>query len=400
MTTRVVLASADGHVGPTTEDYRGHLETRLHGAFDEFLAAHRYRWTPERDESFFRPSTRDPMRSHPRHQDGGMASLHDPHRRLRELDADGVAVEVLFADDQNLNTPPWLAGIAPQAFDSAVHPAELRLAGARAYNRWLAGFCSTAPERFLGMITIGSLHDVGEAVAELERACHDGLTAGVMLPLDYYLPLYHHPRYDRFWAACVDLDLTVTVHAGTGGPDWYGEGLRGSAVYLAELNMFAQRPLWCLILGGVFDRYPGLRVVFTEQGSSWVPGLLARLDGVAASNRMRWTDEEPLAMTPSEYFHRHCFVGNSLMTPQDVAERQQVGLDVLMWGSDFPHLEGAWPETAARVRTLFGGVPETEGRAVLGENLVRAYRLDRASVEAIAEQIGPTPDEVGLVASS
>lgn len=392
----LLLISADGHVGPATETYRSYLDPSERQAFDEFLVGHRFRWTPEEPDSMFSPKTREPARSHPRFAATGYSSLHDPVRRLHELDQDGVAAEVLFPDDQNRNTPPWLAGVAPQAFDRT-YDARLRQAGARAYNRWLAEFCAAAPDRFLGQILLGSLEDVDTAVAEIRRAHATGLTTGVFLPLDYYLPLYHHPRYEPLWNVCDELGLTVSIHASDGGPSWYGDGWRGAAVYLSEISFYAERPLWCLIFGGVFDRHPDLKVVFTEQGSAWVPGLLRNLDGMACSAMMRWTELDPLPMRPSEYFARHCMVGNSLMSRADVDERAAVGLERLAWGSDFPHLEGSWPAVRASLRGLFGGIPTDEARRMLGENLARAYRLDGEVLAKLAAKIGPRPEDLALV---
>ena len=93
----------------------------------------------------------------------------DPARRLKEMDEDGIAVEILFPDDQNNNTPPWLVGLAPVGLDHA-YPPELRAVGARAYNRWLAEFSEAAPDRLIGALILGSLHDVDAAVVELRRA--------------------------------------------------------------------------------------------------------------------------------------------------------------------------------------------------------------------------------------
>jgi len=387
---RLVVVSADGHVGPPMEDYRPYLDPDLRDEFDGFLTGHTLRWTPESPDSMFRASTRARQREHPRATDDAYTSLFDPVRRAAELDVDGIVAEVLFPDDQNGNTPPWLAGVAPEALDR-VYPADLRMAGARAYNRWLAEFCHAAPDRFLGQILLGSLADVDGAVAEVRRAHRDGLTSGLFLPLSYDLPLYHHPRYEPLWDVCDELGVTVTVHASDGGPPWFGEGWRAAAVYLSEINFYAQRPLWCFVFGGVFERHPDLRVVFTEQGSSWVPDLLRRLDGTAQSTMMKWTEVDPLPALPSELFARHCTIGNSLMTRADVDAREAVGTGVLAWGSDFPHLESSWPRVADTLRTLFAGVPETEARAILGTNLAAAYRLDADALTRRAATIGPTP---------
>ena len=394
--SRLLITSSDGHVGPPSETYRDYLDPPFRPAFDDFLAHHPYRWTCESPDSIMSSKSRDPWKGHPRYESGGLDSLHDPKRRLQELDEDGVAAEILFPDDQNLNTPPWTCGIAPHAFEAEPYGADLRRAGARAYNRWLAEFCAAAPERLIGMSVMGSLEDVDAAVSELRTAHDAGLRHGVMMSLDYYLPLYHHPRYEPLWETCVELDLVLTIHASDGAPSWYGDGPRGGAVFLAEMSFFAQRPLWCFIFGGVFERHPELRVAFTETGSAWVPGLLGQLDWVCNTDSMRWTETSPLPMSPSEYFKRHCLVGNSLMTRQEVEARHAVGLEQLMWGSDFPHTEGVWPETRASMIEIFRDVPESEARPILGENLARAYRLDTNKLAPTVDRIGPSAADLLL----
>jgi predicted TIM-barrel fold metal-dependent hydrolase len=393
--SRLLVASADGHVGPPTAAYRPYVDPTYRADFDDFVATHRYRWTAERPESLFVATARDRQRASERF-DAGITSLTDPVQRLRELDQDGVAAEILFPDDQSGNTPGWLAGVAPQAFDRTYAP-HLRLAGARAYNRWLAEFCASDPARLVGTILLGSLDDVGAAVAEVRRAHRSGLDKSVFLPLDYYLPLYHHERYEPFWATCEELDLVVSIHGSDGGPSWYGDGARGSAIYLAEIGFYARRPLWCLIFGGVFERHPNLRVAFTEQGSNWVRPLLDQLDRTAASTLMRWTTDDPLPCRPSEYFARHCAIGNSLLQRSDIAERADVGVANLMWGSDFPHYEGSWPNTRGSMRALFDGTPRDDATAIVGENLAAFYRLDERVLRRTAERIGPTAEELGLV---
>ena len=392
----ILITSSDGHVGPPSAHYRDYLDPKYRAPFDDFLAEHPFRWTCESPNSIMASKGRDHWKGNPRVEAGGIACIHDPRRRLEELDEDGVAAEILFPDDQNLNTPPWTCGIAPRAFEARPYSAELRLAGARAYNRWLAEFCSAAPERLIGMSVLGSLEDVDAAIVELRLAYDQGLTKGVFMPLDYELPLYHHPRYEPLWTVCEELDLVLTIHASDGAPTWYGDDSRAGAVFLCEMGFFAQRPLWCFIFGGVFDRHPKLRVAFTETGSAWVPGLLAQLDWVRNTESMRWTETDPLPMAPSEYWARHCLVGNSLMTRQEVEARHAVGIDTLMWGSDFPHTEGVWPETRASMVALFEGIPEDDARPILGENLARAYRLDRAKLESTIDRIGPSAADLGL----
>jgi predicted TIM-barrel fold metal-dependent hydrolase len=398
---RLMVASCDGHVGLPTEGYREYLEREHHGAFDDFLAAHRYRWTVGHDDTVLSSTVFDWMRDNPRYESGGMEGLFDPVRRLKELDEDGLATEVLFPDDQNHNTPPWLVGIAPVGLDHS-YDTDLRLIGARAYNRWLAEFCSTAPDRLVGAMVLGSLHNIDAAVAELRRAHASGLRHLVMLPLDYYLPLYHHPRYEPLWQACVELDLTVAVHLSDGGPDWYGDNAWDGAIYVVESFFYAHRPLWCLTLGGVLERYPQLRVAFTEQRAAWVMDVVPMMDSLARTGgAMRAAETLPLPLKPSEYFHRQCFVANSLMSRQDIEDRERIGTDVLVWGSDFPHHEGAWPTTRDKLRELFEGIPFADARAIVADNFLRAYpHVDQATLNGIATQIGPRPAELGFATDS
>jgi predicted TIM-barrel fold metal-dependent hydrolase len=393
--TPIFVGSSDGHVGIPTTEYATYLESQYQQPFEEFVASHKFRWTPEYEESMFRARLRDRHRDYPQFEERGLDVLSDPARRLVQLDADGVAVEVLFPDDQNFDTPPWLAGIAPHGLDARYAP-ELRLAGARAYNRWLAEFCAPSPQRLLGMTALGTLEDVDAAVAEVHRAAQAGLRSGIVLPCDYYLPLYHHPRYEKLWATCEELGLVVTVHSGDGGPSWYGEGSRAGAVYMAEVFFYSRRPLWCLIFGGVFDRYPRLKVAFTEQGSSWVPGTLQLLEGITDSDYFRWTEEDPLPLRPTEYFERQCFVGNSTMTRADIEQMDTQTIANVMWGEDFPHFEGMWPHTTARLRDLVHGVPESRVRALLGADLARAYNVDLEALRGLVDLIGPRPSALAL----
>ena len=113
---------------------------------------------------------------------------------------------------------------------------------------------------------------------------------------------------------------------------------------------------------------------------------------------MRARETQPLALRPSEYFHRQCVVANSLMARRDIDQRHVIGVDLLVWGSDAPHQEGSWPEVSQKLRTLFEGVPIEEARAILGGNFLRAYQVDPAAMNDIAARIGPSPTDLGVLA--
>jgi hypothetical protein len=96
--------------------------------------------------------------------------------------------------------------------------------------------------------------------------------------------------------------------------------------------------------------------VFTEQQAMWVTETVPMMDSVAGGI-MRAPSVAPLPLRPSEYFHRQCFVANSLMTRRDIDNRAAIGTDVLVWGSDSPHHEGTWPKTGRKLNELFDGIP-------------------------------------------
>ncbi len=395
--TRLLVASADGHVGPPTEDYRPYLDLPYRERFDDFLAQHMHRWSANEPTSVLDSQAWDWWRGNSRFEKTGVASLWDPNVRLDEMDQDGVVAEVLFPDDQNENTAPWLGGGIIQPGLTRRYPAELRLAGARAYNRWLAEFCQAAPKRLIGTIAIPTLEDVPAAVAEVRRAHADGLRHAVMLALEYHQPLLHHPRYEPFWAVCCELDLTVAVHLGDGSPHWLGEQPWDFAVAVMETFFLAHRPLWCLVFGGVLERHPNLRLVFTEQGADWLPGTLAAMDGLATGPIWRAAREHPLPRLPSEYWRRQCFIANSLMRRPDVEQRETIGVDQMVFGSDFGHHEGMWPEIRRHMTEMFAGYPADDVAKIVGENFLRAYKVDRDALWTVARRIGPTAAELCAV---
>lgn len=394
----LLIASADGHVGLPTPAYRPYLDPAYRERFDGFVAEFRHRWSANEPTSVLDPAAWDWWRGHPRYEAHGIASLSDPKLRLAEMDLDGVTAEVLFADDQNENTAPWLGGGIIQVGIAGWFEPELRLAGARAYNRWLAEFCTADPDRLLGTIALATLADVDAAVAEVRRAHADGLRHSVLLPLEYSQPLLHHPRYEPFWRVCTELDLTVSVHLGDGSPEWVGDDRWNFAVVVMETFFLARRPLWCLVFGGVLERHPGLRVVFVESGADWVPGTLAGMDELATGKTWRSAREAPLPRLPSEYWKRQCFVANSLMRRPDIDQRRAIGVDEMVFGSDFGHHEGMWPEIGPRMRELFEGVPVDEVRKIVGENFFRAYHADRVKLASLAARIGPRPRDLGAIA--
>jgi predicted TIM-barrel fold metal-dependent hydrolase len=276
-------------------------------------------------------------------------------------------------------------------------PPELKLAGARAYNRWLADFCSAAPDRLLGLALIGTLADVEGAMAEVRWAKENGLTGGIVLPLIYYNidePFWNDPSLDPLWATCAELNMPIHTHTGQGSP-YYGTGDDAAILFALECTYWPHRPLWFLTLSGAFERHRNLKLMLTEQGSHWIPEMLATMDAMAADPKFAYSSRKQLTMKPSEYFHHQCWLGSSLVRRFEIEQRHAIGVDKMMWGWDFPHIESAdWLTPRENIRAVLKDVPEMEVRAILGENAMRAYDLDEAKLRSVAEQVGPKAEEL------
>jgi predicted TIM-barrel fold metal-dependent hydrolase len=378
MTPRYTLISADCHAGANMETYRGYLESRYLEDFD--------RWRGEYSNPF-----RDL-------QGGGRTRNWDSERRNAELESDGVVGEVVFPN----TVPPFFPTGALIARPPAPDEYELRLAGIRAHNRWLTGWCGEHPTRRAGVGQI-FLNDVDDAIADVRFAQEHGLRGGVLLPAvpddaKHIKPLYA-PDYDPLWSACEELGVVVNHHSGGGTPD-YGPYPAAGLLWIAETSFFSRRALTHLLLGGVFERFPRLRFVLTEQGASWVPPTLAQLDGIHAQmqtgriGELKYSPEEVLPQRPSDYFARNCWVGASFPSPVEAASRHDIGVERFMWGSDYPHHESTYPYTREGLRRSFAGTDAAELQRVLGGNAAAVYGFDLDALAPLARRVGPTVEEL------
>ena len=374
---RYTVVSADCHAGADLRAYRPFLETRYLDAFDAWA------------DSYVSPYG-DLVRA-------DADRNWDSARRMRELEADGVVAEVLYPN----TIPPFfprggLTALAPSPEDF-----ELRLAGLRAHNRWLAAWCAEYPGRRAGVGQL-LLNDVDEAVRDVHWVADNGLRGGVLLPgVPPGAPIapLHARVYDPVWRACEERGVVVNAHGGSASPD-YGEHPASLSMWLMEASWFSHRPLWTFIMAGIFDRFRGLRLVLAEQGSGWIRGALDVMDGfyvqIAKGNigELRFLEPQLLERMPSEYWQSNCAVAASFLHRDDCAHRDRIGVDHIMWGSDYPHLEGTAPFSHEAIRMTFVGVPEDEVRAMLGTNAAVVYGFDLKTLDALAAHVGPSVDEV------
>jgi predicted TIM-barrel fold metal-dependent hydrolase len=319
------------------------------------------------------------------------------------MQSQGVVGEVIFPNTIPPFFPSWvLFASPPRERDDYLH----RLAGIRAHNRWLVDFCAEYPERRAGIGQI-FLNNIDDTVEDVRFIAEHGLRGGALLPnlapdVWNYVPPIWDPRYDRLWSACQDLDVPLNIHSGSGSPR-YGSYAVSQLLYISEIQFYSTRPLAHLILSGVFERFPGLKVAMTEQGATWIRPMLEQLDQLietarkgSAGAEMRYRPEElgQLELTASEYFRRNVWLGASMPTREDLRVREVLGPDKFMWGSDYPHEEGTFPFTKEHLRQVFHAMPEVEVRDLVGLNAAKLYGFNVAALQPLAQQFGPAPAEV------
>ena len=412
---RYVVVSGDGHAGPPLPAFAAYFDPEHRDAFDRYWRARPSAPLAEAAaagdhdalagflEGFMRATGAEPdaARAFAERALEATLGLFDGAVRDRFLDDEGIVAEVLYGDGFVENQPPFsdIMESNGQIFGGRPWPFDLQLAGARAYNRWLADFCADHPTRRLGVIQLPAAHDVDALVAETERAHDAGLRGGLLVPpLEAGLPGYHDPHYDPLWRVAAERGLPVSVHGGNArapdGPDAYGtEEPLASFFHFTESTFFDRRPLWFFIWGGVFDRHPSLKLVFAEALSHWVPQELMRLDEMIDM----WNSKQlrgRIARRPSEYWRSNCAITATFISRGEAEMRHAIGVQNLLWGSDFPHPEGTWPITETCQRHALHGIPRDETARILGENAVDFYGLDRKALRRLADSIGPIPERI------
>lgn len=404
---RYLVISSDTHAGPNSPVYRDYLDPKYRAAFDEELAERQALIDKRRESAEASPFVGDDEfkeewfgtddEGHSLHEIG-LRGGWDAATRDTELDNDGVAAEVVFpGPDAATGTmgAPFGAGFIPVATRDDDH----LLAGARAYNRWAAELCQASPGRRAGLIVAPIAGDPDGAIAEIRRAYDEGLTGGIIIPPRWGdNESYTSYRYDPVWATCEELSLPVHCHSGPAPQEEYGEVPGWMSVYGYETIFYTARPLWFMLLTGVFERFPTLKMAVTEAGCYWVPDLLWRADMMAMREhgmRKMVGTRGILTMLPSEYFDRNIKIGASNTRRRELGRRYEIGVDNIMWGNDFPHPEGTWPYTREFLKSRFWDIPVDETARILGLNHVDFYGFDAAKLRPIADRVGPTPADLG-----
>jgi predicted TIM-barrel fold metal-dependent hydrolase len=323
---------------------------------------------------------------------------HDMAARIRDMDMDGVVAEIIFHGVQDLRPVPWvgLAGFTLGELISS-EARELSLVGMRIFNRWLADAVAMEPERHVAAALL-PIWDVELAIDELSWAREVGLKAVNFPSPRRGLRPYDDPAWEPFWSACEDLDMPLITHAGAlDREDSYSTGMAAPFLQSIELGGWpSRRALGRLIFGGVFERHRALKLLLVEQNHHWWTATVDEYDSAYLSRQ--WAVRDELPRLPSEYLRDHVFIGASFMAPFEAQAALQEGYaDNVMWGRDYPHVEGTWQPpvesddrnmTLCSLRYCYSGVGPEHTRAMISDNGIRILGLDAKVLANVAHRIG------------
>ena len=308
------------------------------------------------------------------------AGAGPPQQRLKEQDQDGIDAELLFATE---------------ARNPAIQDKAAFLAIVEGFNDYfIEEYCAVDRDRLIG---VAVMPDIGadENVAEMKRCKEKGFKA-VRLHTFPSGKSFPTPEDDKFWAGAIDLDMPVTIHTSfprrTDERDVYlmkyPKDPQGEDRPFDFLQRVARQGIYhCgaveatqLIFTGVFDRFPKLQIFWAENNIGWIPYFYQQMDQTYKVN-CHWADKllglPKLKKLPSEYLREHAHWG-VFDDPIGIQLRHMVGVDRVMWSTDFPHIVTRWPKSLALMEEQFAGVPESEKQAMVAGNAVKFFHLDGA----------------------
>ena len=302
----------------------------------------------------------DRMASTGLYDDGkkGIRRLSEPRLRLGDQDLDGVQAEVLYG----------VLGSSARLNDGEAAVEMLRI-----YNDWLHEFCKQAPERLIGLANVPS-HDMDAAVTEMKRAAVRGVRGVDVANRPDMIPLYDE-FYEPLWRAAEETGIPVHFHTiGGRSPDYTKMSpkvaRRAFASFITGFQMHMSHMLMQLLYSGALERYPNLKIVIGEAGLGWIPYVLQHMD-------LEWEDQFKdleLKMKPSDYWRRQCYATYQT-DPIGIKLLDDLGVDNVMWGNDYPHPDGIWPDSRDFLSKELGHLPAATRRKVVCDNAARLYGL-------------------------
>jgi predicted TIM-barrel fold metal-dependent hydrolase len=294
----------------------------------------------------------------------------DPVARIKDQDVDGVIAEILYT---TYGMPLF-----------SLPDPELQHACFKAYNDWLAEFCSHNPKRFYG-IGLVSLEDIGEGVKELRRCAQLGLRGAQIWGAPPAARPYWSQVWDPVWSAAQELGMPLSLHIGTGKRERSTKeaaprtdsqsGRRGPFMTIGYMSGVyeIQRSFTDIIFGGVLERFPRLTLISAENDSGWIPHYMYRMDH--AFEKFNAMSDDQLPQKPSFYIKRQ-MMATFQDDPIGPMTYEFFGEDNYMWASDFPHTDCTWPNSRKVIERDFAKIPESVTRKIVCENVARVYHME------------------------
>ncbi len=288
-----------------------------------------------------------------------------PSEHVKDMDVDGVYGGLVYPS----------IGLA---LYRDVEDLELTRAIFAAYNDWLAEFCSPYPSRLKGAAMLVIEEDVQPAIDELKRVAAMGLNSVMLSSYPRADLTYDNPMYEPFWAAAEENDVTLNLHVTTNRPgaDPIPRGMETSktASYVQH-DYWVRMSLCHIIFSGVLERYPRLRFANVEHELGWLPYFIGRIDIAYKEKQESLGYRFKNDAMPSDFMYSsvyHSFQEDAL----GIELRRLIGIENLMWGSDYPHSESTFPKSLEILDSILEGVPEEEKALIVGGNAARVYDFD------------------------
>jgi predicted TIM-barrel fold metal-dependent hydrolase len=353
------LISADSHVKVTHEQIKANLDPKFHAAYDDAVRAFGERMARGAGAANAAGAA---MKAADKNAAFNQPGYGDPIARLEEMDRDGVDAEVLYSE---VSAFRYLADMKEGQSESV-----------RAFNDVLAAFAEPDPKRLIVSYQI-PIHDIDIAIAEVKRVVGRGAKSLQLpvFPSEFGLPEYFDARYEPLFELISETGLPICCHIGlnTNLDDLMRrDPTPNKGVMVPVTGLLTAEAFGMWIMGGVFEKFPRLQVVFVEPGLTWVVWWLHIVDDMV----QRQGYEFPaITKLPSEYFRRNVYL--TFIEERIALERLRdlIGVENIMWSSDFPHPVTSWPNSRRIVEEQLEGVPADERELIVCGNARRVWNL-------------------------
>jgi predicted TIM-barrel fold metal-dependent hydrolase len=374
------LVSADSHVKMTHSQVKAHLPSSLHRAYDDAATGYEARMSRGTGQANRAGAVGGTKTSEASKAQNGIAAQNaaftrpaywDPMERLADMDADGVEIEVLYSE---VSAFRYVSDVKDGVAETV-----------QAFNDALYEFAATDPERLIVSYQI-PIHDIDLAVREVQRVAALGAKS-LQLPVfpnEFGQADYYDDRYAPLFAAVQETELPICCHIGlkmTLDDLAKRDPTPNKGIMVPMTPLMTAEAFGMFIMGGVFERFPDLKVVFVEPGLGWVAWWLEVVDDMVKRQGYVYP---AISGLPSEYFHRNVYLTfiDEALGLQRV--RDLLGVENIMWSTDFPHPVTSWPHSRKIVEDQFRTVPDDERKKIVSENAVRVWNLRKESLTLTA----------------